>query len=265
MAGRPDARSGFPPDGRGSVDLPVLSATITQDLRVRSLVPLAVLALLPLSAVITAPADAVSAAGSITSPNIVLFDSCDDHDFHYDLAVPSDAAGWSADIDAIGPDGAVAGSAFVYGDGSDDDSGTDELFLCGDLLAGRYRFRADVEYYDVDYDDQSYRVDGGSFTVRYPRSKVMLKAKRGSRLRFNASVKDERPRGFYPSAAYTTVLLQQKKGKRWVRVASSDTDSKGRVHFTRPNGRGRETFRARTAFASYDDIADSSSRSVTLN
>ncbi|MEO9322831.1 hypothetical protein ABFT23_05030 [Nocardioides sp. C4-1] len=236
---------------------------MTHTRRVRNLVSASSLVLLTAFFVQTAPLPA-SAAGGLTSPSIVLYDDCDFHPIRFDLELPEYTDGFSADINIYGPDGLEAGSGFVYGDGSDG-AGTEEVFMCDDPRPGRYRLQAEVEACDYDYNCFDYVVDGSSFNLRYPRSRTLIKATSGQRHRIAVTVKEERPRGYFTTDSYNTVVLEKKQGKRWARVSRGYTDARGVARFNGPNKPGRETFRARVIFDSDDDVMNSTSRPLTLS
>ncbi|WP_137292013.1 hypothetical protein [Nocardioides dongxiaopingii] len=181
----------------------------------RSVISAAVLALLPLSIVVSASTSSEAAAegGSISARNVVLYTTCPNYEYGYNVVLPEWAVDWDMQVTLYGRDGLSAGSDYVSGP----TSGVSEALAC--LEPGRYTIEAMVDAYDEYYNEYSFQLAPKSFTVRKARSRTTLQVSnnnpsRGDVVTMRGTVKDERPRGYFPTD-FAKVVLEVYRAGRW--------------------------------------------------
>ena len=184
---------------------------------------------LALPVAVIGPADA-GVSGSMSAPNGVLYSGCRYLPVSYSLAVTPDVDSWSVDLSLIGPDGLEASSAFFYDD-EGGPKGIEGIQFCSYFGPGRYTIEGTGEWSDYDTDQSgTITLPTISATLRLPKTKTNLKVKSlpKNRMRLTATVKDERPNGYFPTE-YADVKLQAFIGGKWITANSGTgfTDSKG--------------------------------------
>lgn len=159
---------------------------------------------------------AAAAVDQLRVKDGVLYSGCREHSYTYNLPVPEYADDWSADVIIYGPDGLEVASDYLY---SGTGRGTSSFQVCGSENAGRWTIKATGEWYDYDYNSYSFSARGAAFKMRAPTTRATLAARRVARgvYSLRVSVRDERPKGFFPTE-YADYVLQTRRGARWVTV-----------------------------------------------
>lgn len=166
-----------------------------------------------------AAAPAHASSGSVRASDGVLYKTCRDHAFTYDLDI---ASGFEHDVSidttAYGPDGEAEAIDFDFDIAG---SGTGALLFCGYEMPGRYTLESKVEACNEEYDCYTFTVSS-SFTMRAPATRTTLavkpaKPRRNALVRITVRSSDERPNGYFATDG-ARVVLQTRKGNKWVAV-----------------------------------------------
>lgn len=174
---------------------------------------------------------------TITAPNGVLYDECEDHHFFYSVTPPT-SDWWSLDITVDGPtDSWDVAVNSLWGDPA---SGAESIFACGGMdTPGRYSVVGVLSDSDGNVQGQV----STSFRMRAHKTRTALKVSRRS-LPFNSPItmtvtsKQEAKNG-WKSNAYNYVRFQTRTLPRggWMPAAQ------GRRFLTDDRGKVIETFR----------------------
>ncbi len=237
--------------------------------RMRRLFTFLLLPVVALGGAQLAPTAATAGAASDFALSVndqIVYPGCSSYGFALDPDLPAAAEnGWDLAIEVRGP-----GGVLVHED-TLSDSGTDVLLdsmsICSDAAGpGVYRITGTGSWYDENYNTAPVSLDA-SFTLRRPNSITTLSAVKanvrpGSWAKLKTMVLAETRRG--PDASmFTTVVLQQRKAKRWVQVKGARvvTDKFGEASFRYRYRGGRVSLRAK---ASPSEVNGSTSLPVVL-
>jgi hypothetical protein len=190
------------------------------------------------------PVAAVPGNGSITMPEVVMYEgyNCDDYVFSYSFELPAGADSWSMDSELVDSrTGSSISTGFDYGDpDSTLVTGQGDIQICSGINITA-ELSAVVEY--VDYDANvggrgTFRLPASLVTIRPPFSKTTTKdvtavgedARGRSYVSGVVRVQVEKPRGYFPARGYDACLQ--------VRSPGSQTWKKLRGSCTRTNRKG---------------------------
>ncbi|MEP9381584.1 hypothetical protein [Nocardioides sp. KR10-350] len=217
-------------------------------------------------------AQAASASGWTSSSNGVLYDTSQKHRYGFSVSVPAAADDWDLEVTLVAPDGTDAGSDYKYGSNSKSASGY--FWFFGSEMPGRYRVKAQLTWYDWDASSNwkhQVSLPTSSFTMRRPHSRTTLTVsdrtpRKGQIVRYTITLRDERPRGYFPTK-YEYVVLQHKVGGAWVnyRWSKDVTSARGKVT-GRARYEGRPVkLRAKAVASSWVGYTTSSSKIIRLH
>jgi hypothetical protein len=215
------------------------------------------------------PAGAVAGTTSDFALSVndqIVYPGCSSYGFSVDPDLPAAAEnGWDLAIEVRGPGGVLVHEDFLS------DPGTaellDHMWICSeDAGPGVYTMTGTGSWYDENYDTTPISIDA-SFALRRPGSITTLQAAKANPrpdtwVKLKTQVLTETRRG--PDASkFTTVVLQQRKGKRWVQVKGARvvTDKFGEAAFRYRYRGGRVSLRAKATPA---ETASSTSLAVVL-
>lgn len=208
------------------------------------------------------PASA-SVTGSTSTEDVVLHDHCQVHPISYDLLVGPGTLLWRLEIQVADPEGHVSEGTVVNSATNPATQGTVPVRFCGSEPAGTYTVWSTGFYELLPAVQLPFVLPETSFHVRPPATRTTL-AERSvghGHYRLTTRVSEERAQGFGPANGLP-VRLERLVSGHWKRIRGITlTTVHGRA-VARINGhRGQ---RVRAVVPSLDNVAGSTSRSVTL-
>lgn len=170
----------------------------------------------------------------VTMTGGVLFDTCGDYGYSYSASLPAGfSAGWSLELQLIGPDGNEIDSDFLLDDPT---VGVGSFFLCeSPNLAGTYTVRTGetARACNSEYDCVPITSTTSYAQFRLPMTRTTVKAnvirpRKGQVVRFTITSRDERPEGYF-GTPYAAVRLQAYRDGRWRSIKKTSTSDTGRA------------------------------------
>lgn len=170
---------------------------------------------------------------TLTMAGGVFYDSCGHHDF-VTTVIPGYS--FSLKVSLIAPDGTEAASGTVYEYKPSGAPVTDQVFICQDPnLVGTYQLTATGEACVSSMSCTPVTAVPLAVNFRLPQTDTSLKVRskqsaKGSKVKFVARLRDERPEGFFETA-YGEVYLEARHNGNWRRIAKQTTNSLGKATF----------------------------------
>lgn len=232
MSGSPDTAVRFSQDG-------------SMRRRLSGPMALTMLPLVLLGSVLTTPAHAEGVTVSVS--NAVIYDTCYQKQFRYNIDPDLAAFDWSLWVTAYDPRGVEVSSASVWKDEGYGASGTskgdDGLQICSFEMPGTWRIESEIHFYGGPHEDQTLPVSHISVRRAATRTSVTVNdrtADYNQILTFKVKSAAEYPNGFFRNG-YADVRLQRKASGRWVNIDKATANENGVARF-----RGRWKIRAKT-------------------
>jgi hypothetical protein len=231
-------------------------------LRRLALPVLALPALIAASVAVAGPASG-DVTGSTSTPDVVLFDHCQQHPISYDLAVSPGTLLWRLEIQVADPQGQVSEGTVVNSATNPTTSGTVEVTFCGSEPAGTYTVRGTGFYQIIPAVQLPFALPETSFRVRPVATRTALseKALGYGRYQLTTRVREESEKGFR-RANGVPVRLERLVSGQWTRVRGVTlTTVRGRA-VARVDGHHGQRLRA--VVPALNNVAGSTSGVVTL-
>jgi hypothetical protein len=196
----------------------------------------------------------------------VLYGDCYEYPYSYAISAPS--SDWELDITLEDPFGAVESTNYVYD--AEPSSGEETFTLCGDGMddPGTYTLRAQLTWYDSEYNEHVEPELVASFTLAKPGTRTALGVST-KRPAYNKKIvfkskSSEQGRLGYSRLSYVKVRLESYRGGAWrkVDVATSDADGVAKFRYRWNTRRPKVKVRAVTLGTAH--LGSSSSKPITI-
>ena len=201
--------------------------------------------------------------GSTSTPDVVLFDHCQQHPISYDLLVGPGTLLWRLEIQIADPRGFVSEGTVVNSATNPTTSGTVEVTFCGSEPAGTYTVRGTGFYQILPAVQLPFALPETPFEVRPAATRTALAGKSlgHGRYRLTTRVREQGEKGFRPANG-VPVRLERLVSGQWKRVRGVTlTTVHGRAVARVDGHRGQ---RLRAFVPALHNVAGSTSRPVTL-
>jgi hypothetical protein len=178
----------------------------------RALPAAAVLASL---AVVAAPAHA-AVTGSTSAGDVVLFDKCETHDIDYALAISPGTSFWRLEVTVADPDGFSSEGTVLSSTKLSPTIGVVQVQFCGAEQPGTWTVHATGLFQLVPAVGIPFSLPDSTFQVRRAATHTRLVSHSAGhgQYRLTVNVKDERPKGFRPTAS-AQVKLERRVHGAW--------------------------------------------------
>ena len=188
---------------------------------------------------VPAPAQA-DVTGTLSTTDVVLYDHCQSHEVHYDLAVDPGTSFWRLEVQVVGPEGATSEGTVANSLGSPT-TGTVTVPFCGSESLGTYTARAIGFWQLVPAVQIPFTLPDATFEVRpvATRTSLSREALGNGRSRFTVRVLEQSPDG-WSRANGVAVRLERLVDGQWRKVRGTALTTV----------RGRATTALRTGHAS---------------